>query len=217
MNQLITVTRDCDATLIPSGESITLIEGTHVRITQALGGDFTLFVNGNLVKISGEDADAIGLEAKEKKEIKNNKMDIKNITDDKYVWEQLKTCYDPEIPVNIVDLGLIYDLKLDFFKEKGTAVEIKMTLTAPGCGMGPAIAEDAKNKVLQVPGVFDVNIHLVWDPQWNRDMMTEEAKLQLGLLSHLISKKIFQFLHVLVINHLFILIMQLLRKNQNRF
>ena len=182
MNQLITVTRDCDATLIPSGESITLIKGTHVRITQALGGDFTLFVNGNLVKISGEDADAIGFEAKEKKEIKNNKIDIKKIVDEKYIWEQLKTCYDPEIPVNIVELGLIYDLKLDFFKEKGTAVEIKMTLTAPGCGMGPAIAEDARNKVLQVPGIFDVNIHLVWDPQWNRDMMTEEAKLQLGLL-----------------------------------
>jgi len=182
MNQLITVTRDCDGTLIPSGESITLIKGTHVRITQALGGDFTLFVNGNLVKISGEDADAIGLEAKEKKEIKNNIIDIKKIIDEKYIWEQLKTCYDPEIPVNIVELGLIYDLKLDFFKEKGTAVEIKMTLTAPGCGMGPAIAEDARNKVLQVPGIFDVNIHLVWDPQWNRDMMTEEAKLQLGLL-----------------------------------
>ena len=182
MNQLITVNRDCDATLIPSGESITLIKGTHVRITQALGGDFTLFVNGNLVKISGEDADAIGFEPEEKKEIKNNKIDITKIVDEKYIWEQLKTCYDPEIPVNIVELGLIYDLKLDFFKEKGTAVEIKMTLTAPGCGMGPAIAEDAKNKVLQVPGIFDVNIHLVWDPQWNRDMMTEEAKLQLGLL-----------------------------------
>ena len=182
MNQLITVSRDCDGTLIPSGESITLIKGTHVRITQALGGDFTLFVNGNLVKISGEDADAIGCEAKEKKEITNNKIDINKIVYEKYIWEQLKTCYDPEIPVNIVELGLIYDLKLDFFKEKGTAVEIKMTLTAPGCGMGPAIAEDARNKVLQVPGIFDVNIHLVWDPQWNRDMMTEEAKLQLGLL-----------------------------------
>jgi len=182
MNQLITVKRDCDGTLIPSGESITLIEGTHVRITQALGGDFTLFVNGNLVKISGEDADAIGFESKEKKEIKNSRIDIKKIVDEKYIWEQLKTCYDPEIPVNIVELGLIYDLKLDFFKEKGTAVEIKMTLTAPGCGMGPAIAEDAQNKVLQVPGIFDVNIHLVWEPQWNRDMMTEEAKLELGLL-----------------------------------
>ena len=182
MNQLITVSRDCDATLIPSGEGITLIKGTHVRITQALGGDYTLFVNGNLVKISGKDADAIGFEAQEEKEIKNEHIDITKIIDDKYVWEQLKTCYDPEIPVNIVDLGLIYDLKLDFFKEKGTAVDIKMTLTAPGCGMGPAIAEDAKNKVLQLPGVFDVNIHLVWDPQWDRDMMTEEAKLQLGLL-----------------------------------
>ena len=182
MEQLITVKRDCEATLIPSGEGITLIKGTHVRITQALGGDFTLFVNGNLVKISGEDEDAIGFEAKEKEEIKNNHIDINKVIDEKYIWDQLKTCYDPEIPVNIVDLGLIYDLKIDFFKEKGTAVEIKMTLTAPGCGMGPAIAEDAKNKVLQVPGIFDVNIHLVWDPQWDRSMMTEEAQLQLGLL-----------------------------------
>jgi len=182
MNQLITVNRDCDATLIPSGEKITLVKGTHIRITQALGGDYTLFVNGNLVQISGKDSDAIGFEAKEKKDIKNDRINIKKIIDEKYIWEQLKTCYDPEIPVNIVDLGLIYDLKLDFFKEKGTAVEIKMTLTAPGCGMGPAIAEDAKNKVLEVPGIFDVNIDLVWDPQWNRDMMTEEAKLQLGLL-----------------------------------
>ena len=182
MNQLITVSRDCDATLVPSGEKITLVKGTHVKITQALGGDYTLFVNGNIVQISGEDGDAIGFEINQKKDIIDNMIDIKKIIDEKYIWEQLKTCFDHEIPVNIVDLGLIYDLKLDYFKEKGTAVEIKMTLTAPGCGMGPAIAEDAKNKVLQVPGIFDVDIHLVWDPQWNRDMMTEEAKLQLGLL-----------------------------------
>ena len=182
MNQLITVNRDCDGTLIPSGEEITLVEGTHVRITQALGGDYTLFVNGNLVKISGDDADAIGFEIEDKKDVINKRINTNKIVDEKYIWEQLKTCYDPEIPVNIVELGLIYDLKLEFFSEKGTAVEIKMTLTAPGCGMGPAIAEDAKNKVLQIPGIFDVNIQLVWEPQWNRDMMTEEAKLQLGLL-----------------------------------
>ena len=109
-------------------------------------------------------------------------MSTKKLLDEKQIYEALRDVYDPEIPVNLVDLGLIYDLKLDYFKEKGTAVEIKMTLTAPGCGMGPAIAEDAKNKVLQIPGIFDVNIHLVWDPQWNRDMMTEEGKLQLGLL-----------------------------------
>ena len=182
MNQLILVNRDCDATLVPSGEKITLVKGTHVKITQALGGDYTLFVNGNIVQISGEDGDAIGFKAKEKKDIINDTIVIKKIIDEKYIWRQLKTCYDPEIPVNIVDLGLIYDLKLDFFKEKGTAVEIKMTLTAPGCGMGPAIAEDARNKVSQIPGIFDVNIDLVWDPQWNQDMMSEEAKLQLGLL-----------------------------------
>ena len=182
MNQLLTVSRDCDATLIPSGEKITLIKGTHVRITQALGGDYTLFVNGNLVKISGDDGDAIGFEVKEKTDIITNTIDIKKIIDEKYIWEQLKTCYDPEIPVNIVDLGLIYDLKLDFFKEKGTAVEIKMTLTAPGCGMGPVIAADAETKVKGLSFVNDVLVELVWDPVWNQDMMTEEAKLKLGML-----------------------------------
>ena len=177
-NKIITVSRNCDATMIPAGEKIILIEGTHVRITQSLGGNFTVLVSGNLVKVSGDDADALGLE---NEIIKDAKIPSRLATEDD-IWEAMKQCFDPEIPVNIVDLGLIYDLKLDFFKEKGTAVDIKMTLTAPGCGMGPAIAEDAKNKVLQLPGVFDVNIHLVWDPQWDRDMMTEEAKLQLGLL-----------------------------------
>ena len=182
MEQLITVKRDCEATLIPSGEGITLIKGTHVRITQALGGDFTLFVNGNLVKISGKDADAIGFEAKKKEEIKNNHIDINKVIDEKYIWDQLKTCYDPEIPVNIVDLGLIYDLKIDFFKEKGTAVEIKMTLTAPGCGMGPVIAQDVETKVKNINFVEDVLVEVVWEPLWNQGMMTEEAQLKLGMM-----------------------------------
>ena len=179
--ELITVNRDCNAILVPGGEKVVLVEGTHVRITQALGGDFTVYVNGNLLKISGKDSDAIGMSVNKKTATIKTIHSNENITEQD-AWDVMKTCYDPEIPVNIVDLGLIYDLKLDFFKEKGTAVEIKMTLTAPGCGMGPAIADDAKNKVLQLPGIFDVNIHLVWDPQWNRDMMTEEAKLQLNLL-----------------------------------
>tara|TARA_Y100000758_G_scaffold237434_1_gene173720 strand:+ start:71 stop:610 length:540 start_codon:yes stop_codon:yes gene_type:complete len=176
-NNFIKISKNCDGILIPSGDQIKLKKGTPVKITQSLGGYFTLYVNGNLVKIDGKDGDAIGQTIN----IENAHGDITEF-DENLIWDQLKTCYDPEIPVNIVDLGLIYDLKLDFFKEKGTAVEIKMTLTAPGCGMGPAIADDAKNKVLQIPGIFDVNIHLVWDPQWDRNMMTEEAKLQLGLL-----------------------------------
>ena len=176
-SEFIDVLRECDGYLIPSGDKIKLKQGTKVKITQSLGGDFTLYVNGNLVKISGKDADAVGFEAQQDKEIKNDHIDITKIIDEKYVWEQLKTCYDPEIPVNIVDLGLIYDLKLDFFKEKGTAVDIKMTLTAPGCGMGPAIADDAKNKVLQLPGVFDVKTGLVSvRPYPSRIVTFNEAK-----------------------------------------
>ena len=120
--------------------------------------------------------------AKEKEDIINDTIDIEKIIDEKYIWEQLKTCYDPEIPVNIVDLGLIYDLKLDFFKEKGTAIEIKMTLTAPGCGMGPVIAQDVETKVKNLNFVDDVLVEVVWDPIWNQDMMSEEAKLKLGML-----------------------------------
>ena len=179
--EIITVTRDCDATLIPAGEEIKLIKGTRVRITQALGGDYTLFVNGNLVKISGIDADAIGLESI-KYEVDHSKVDLSIPVDDEAVWDQLKTVYDPEIPVNIVDLGLIYHMEIEHMATGGSFVHIKMTLTAPGCGMGPMIAQDAQNKVRNVPGVLDVNVELVWEPQWDRDMMTDEARLQMGML-----------------------------------
>ena len=179
MEELITVKKNCDATLIPSGEKIKLIKGTHVRITQALGGDFTLYVNGNLMKLSGDDADAIG---KEVEIIKENKTDkIPKNLDKELIWEQLRTCYDPEIPVNIVDLGLIYDLKISNSK-KGFNINVKMTLTAPGCGMGPSIAQDAENKIRTIHGVSNVLIELVWEPLWNQEMMTEEAKLKLGML-----------------------------------
>ena len=180
-NDIITVLRDCDATLIPAGEPIKLIKGTRVRITQALGGDFTLFVNGNLIKISGKDADAIGQEVVEQV-VESIHVDMTKSIDKELVWEQLKTVYDPEIPVNIVDLGLIYDLKIQLLEEGGNQVQIKMTLTAPGCGMGPAIAQDAKDRVLSIPGVVLVEVDLVWEPQWNRDMITEEARLQMGML-----------------------------------
>ena len=179
-SELITVERDCEAILIPSGDPIKLVKGTHVRITQALGGDYTLFVNGNLVKISGTNADAIGKDPEEEK------SDVPKITTgepvkEEQVWEQLCTVYDPEIPVNIVELGLIYDLQIKDQKE-GSQVHVKMTLTAPGCGMGPAIAMDAEMKLRNIPSVKDVQVEIVWEPLWDREMMTDEAKLQLGMM-----------------------------------
>ena len=178
--ETITVGRDCEAILIPSGDPIKLIKGTHVRITQALGGDYTLFVNGNLLKINGKDADAIGM-----KQEKPEKPDVNYKPGDpvkeEQVWEQLRTVYDPEIPVNIVELGLIYDLQIKDQKE-GSQVHLKMTLTAPGCGMGPAIAMDAEMKIRNIPSVKDVQVEIVWEPLWDREMMSDEAKLQLGMM-----------------------------------
>tara|TARA_Y100000588_G_C14014806_1_gene821605 strand:+ start:443 stop:982 length:540 start_codon:yes stop_codon:yes gene_type:complete len=176
-SEFIEVLKECDGYLIPSGDKIKLKKGTKVKITQSLGGDFTLYVNGNLVKINGTDADAIG----QKIEQPNNKVEAKSF-DKKYIWEVLKTCYDPEIPVNIVDLGLVYDLK-SLKKDSGKYdINIKMTLTAPGCGMGPVIAQDVESKVLGLSFVEDVLVEVVWEPLWNQNMMTEEARLKLGML-----------------------------------
>ena len=178
-SELITVERDCEAILIPSGDPIKLVKGTHVRITQALGGDYTLFVNGNLVKISGDDSDAIGkVKEEEKSDVQKNSGEP---VEEEQVWAQLRTVYDPEIPVNIVELGLIYDMQINNKKE-GSFINIKMTLTAPGCGMGPVIAQDAETKIRSLPNVYDVLVEIVWDPIWDRDMMTDEAKLQLGMI-----------------------------------
>jgi len=175
-HEFIKITRDCNGHLIPSGDKIKLKKGTKVKITQSLGGDFTLYVNGNLVKISGLDADTIN--QKKPTEIKSNN----NIFDEKIIWDILKTCYDPEIPVNIVDLGLIYDLNYSEKKTNSYFINIKMTLTAPGCGMGPIIAQDVESKIKNLSFVNDVLVEVVWDPIWNQDMMTEEAKLRLGRL-----------------------------------
>ena len=176
-NNFIITTKDCNGVLIPSGEEIQLKKGTQVKITQSLGGYFTLYVNGNLVKIDGKDADVIGEKIIEEIDSSN---DVINFSE-KEIWDRLKTCYDPEIPVNIVDLGLIYDLQTEKNNNKYYIKE-KMTLTAPGCGMGPAIAQDVESKIKSLPFVSDVLVELVWDPQWNQDMMTEEAKLQLGMI-----------------------------------
>tara|TARA_Y100001970_G_scaffold261815_1_gene345313 strand:+ start:128 stop:667 length:540 start_codon:yes stop_codon:yes gene_type:complete len=176
-NEFIDVLRECDGYLIPSGDKIKLKKGTKVKITQSLGGDFTLYVNGNLVKISGSDADAIG----QKIELKKDNIGNEHY-DEKYIWDVLKTCYDPEIPVNIVDLGLVYDLKSSKTKSEKYNINIKMTLTAPGCGMGPVIAQDVETKVLGLNFVEDVLVEVVWEPLWNQNMMTDEAKLKLGMI-----------------------------------
>ncbi|MCJ7801083.1 MAG: putative Fe-S cluster assembly protein SufT [Candidatus Marinimicrobia bacterium] len=175
----IILERNVKAFLIPSGDKVTLQKGEPVSITQALGGSYTVMLNGNLFKLDGEDADAIG---------KKNVQTIINPSDnqnkevsEQQVWDQLKTVYDPEIPINIVDLGLIYDCKVTDLKD-GSKVDIKMTLTAPGCGMGPIITEEAKQKTQGIPGVIDVHVELVWEPLWNREMMSETALLQLGIL-----------------------------------
>lgn len=179
-NELIKVLRDCDAILIPGGEKVVLVEGTHIRITQALGGDYTVYVNGNLLKVSGKDSDAIGIKNNEKKDKENLLEDSEEINEE-HVWNVLKTCFDPEIPVNIVDLGLIYDMKLSN-EINAMKINIKMTLTAPGCGMGPVIAQDVKDKLMDLPKVTKVIVDLVWEPVWNQAMMTDSARLELGML-----------------------------------
>lgn len=179
-NELIKVSRDCDAILIPGGEKVVLVEGTHIRITQALGGDYTVYVNGNLLKVSGKDSDAIGIKSKS---IDTKTESIQNAEDlnEQHVWDVLKTCYDPEIPVNIVDLGLIYDMKITKNLDE-IVIGIKMTLTAPGCGMGPVIAQDVEDKLNGISSVRKVNVELVWEPAWNQTMMTDAARLELGML-----------------------------------
>jgi probable FeS assembly SUF system protein SufT len=175
-----TLVRDCPATRIPSGEVITLEKGTSVFITQALGGSYTVATDQGLARIADEDADALGLE---RMVVQSAPVGVASgPVDEKAVWDQLRTCYDPEIPVNIVDLGLVYDCVITPREENGAKVDVKMTLTAPGCGMGPTIAAEAKSKVLGVSGVGDAEVELVWDPPWNQAMISEAGKMKLGLI-----------------------------------
>lgn len=168
--------RDCEAIQIPSGTVITLEEGTEAFITQSLGGAYTLNVpaNGGLFRIAGRNADAIG---KEPTAVDAATADAP-IEDQ--IWSALKTCFDPEIPVNIVDLGLVYDLAVDQ-ADAGAVVSVKMTLTAPGCGMGTVIAADAQHKILALPGVADAQVDIVWDPPWNPQMISPAGKERLGM------------------------------------
>ena len=176
----IALKREISATRIPQGEALTLPQGTPVLITQALGGSFTVVVPGEtgLYRIDAEYADALGKE-KTDQPSSTQGADAGPISEDK-VWEVLKTCYDPEIPVNIVDLGLVYSLKIEP-GEKGANVEVQMTLTAPGCGMGPVIASEARQKIVQLSGVADADVQVVWEPAWSPDRISAEGKKKLGM------------------------------------
>jgi probable FeS assembly SUF system protein SufT len=176
----IALARDVEAAMIPVGSKVTLQKGEQAYLTQSLGGSYTVVVNGNMFRIEGKDADALGI-APIAKPASTGAAVTQEVLE-KEIWNQLRSCYDPEIPVNIVDLGLIYDCHLSPMDSAAYRVEVKMTLTAPGCGMGPMLAQDVQNKLLGLEGVDDVAVELVWDPPWNQAMMTEAAKLQLGLL-----------------------------------
>jgi probable FeS assembly SUF system protein SufT len=176
----VTLTRDVEAAIVPIGSKVTLQKGEQAYITQSLGGSYTVLVNGNMFRVEGKDADALGVQVDAKPVSTGPPVTQEHLEKD--IWNQLRSCYDPEIPVNIVDLGLIYDCHLEPLTASNYRVDVKMTLTAPGCGMGPMLAQDVQNKLLGLEGVDDVAVELVWDPPWNQAMMTEAAKLQLGLL-----------------------------------
>jgi len=178
-NEPFSLERDVRAIIIPAGEELLLREGTSGFITQALGGSFTVYVEGNLFRIAGADADALGKEPVAAPVVPENASDADI---EEVIWKQLKTCYDPEIPVNIVDLGLIYRCDVTPLGNGERSVSVDMTLTAPGCGMGEILVQDAEEKIAIIPTVADVVVQLVFDPPWNQSMMSEEARLQTGLM-----------------------------------
>ncbi len=178
-HETVVLTRDCEAVVIPAGDKVTLREGAECVITQALGGSYTVYISGNLFRIAGHDADALGKEASTGPQLADDASD-EDV--EALVWEQMKTCYDPEIPINIVDLGLIYRCELESIGDGARRAIIAMTLTAPGCGMGDILVDDVRSKVLMVPTVDEADVELVFDPPWSMEMMSEAAKLQTGML-----------------------------------
>ena len=171
--------RDCAAVLVPQGDSVTLPAGSYGYITQALGGSYTVFVEGNLFRIAGQDGDAIGKEPEASLSLPENASDEEV---EQLVWRQLRTCFDPEIPFNIVDLGLVYEANLGHREDGQRKVEVKMTLTAPGCGMGEILVDDVRNKLELIPTIAEADVELVFDPPWGRHMMSEAAKLETGMV-----------------------------------
>ena len=171
--------RDCAAVLVPQGDVVTLPAGSVGYITQALGGSYTVFVEGNLLRIAGADADAIGKEPPEPLELPSDATDE---AVEQLVWKQLRTCFDPEIPINVVDLGLVYDAVVSRREDGQRLVEVRMTLTAPGCGMGDILVDDVRTKLELIPTVAEADVELVFDPPWNRSMMSDAARLETGML-----------------------------------
>jgi probable FeS assembly SUF system protein SufT len=174
----VELSRDCNAVEIPAGHTVLLPKGTVAVVTQSLGGSYTLQVPsfGGLYRITGNDADAIGKEVVAPPAAASGEGTL-----EAQVWEQLKTCYDPEIPVNIVDLGLVYDMQISPLSEGANRIDVKMTLTAPGCGMGTSIALDARQKLLSLPGVEEADVEVVWDPPWSPQMISPEGRQLLGM------------------------------------
>jgi probable FeS assembly SUF system protein SufT len=178
-NEPFSLSRDITAVIIPAGEELTLREGTSGFITQALGGSFTVYVEGNLFRVSGSDADALGKDPVPAPKIPENATDAEI---EAVVWDQLKTCYDPEIPVDIVNLGLVYRCQVTPLGNGQRSIEVDMTLTAPGCGMGDILVADAREKIAVIPTIAEVAVQLVFDPPWSAAMMSDEARLQTGMM-----------------------------------
>ena len=175
----VELTRDCDAVRIPAGDSVILPAGTPVDITQTLGGSYTVHAQGGLFRIAAKDADALGLAPAS--DPTPETAFIAGELNEELIWAALRTCFDPEIPVNIVDLGLVYDMQVKPTPNGRSSVSVKMTLTAPGCGMGGVIAGDAQQKILALPGVEEALVEIVWDPPWHHSMISEQGRKVLGL------------------------------------
>lgn len=171
--------RDCEAVMVPSGEVVNLPAGQVGYITQALGGSFTVYIEGNLFRIRNEDADALGKEPMPLPELPSDASDADV---ERLVWSQLRTCFDPEIPINVVDLGLVYECELGRREDGERTVSVKMTLTAPGCGMGDILVGDVRTKIELIPTIAEADVELTFDPPWNHSMMSEAAKLETGML-----------------------------------
>ncbi|MBV9344159.1 MAG: putative Fe-S cluster assembly protein SufT [Gammaproteobacteria bacterium] len=177
-NEPFVVTREVRAVVVPAGQEVTLKVGQAGYITQALGGSFTVYLDGNLFRIAGEDADAIGQEAVKPPELPPNasEEDVRQLA-----WAQMRTCYDPEIPINIVDLGLVYACEVVQHEDGTRSLEVKITLTAPGCGMGEILVDDVRDKLRRIPTVREVKVELTFEPPWDQSMMSEAARLQTGM------------------------------------
>src|SRR4029078_579554 len=180
-NTEFTLKRDCAAIQIPSGQETTIPAGTQGVVTQSLGGSYTVARYQGLARVAEKDLDALGLE-KPQPQPTQKSVSTNGEASEEDVWNQLRQCYDPEIPVNIVDLGLVYDCRLMKKDDGGRRVEVKMTLTAPGCGMGPAIAHDAQSKILSIDGIDEADVQLVWDATWNQNMISEAGRMKLGMV-----------------------------------